>query len=72
MLELAFENEVRKLCVSAARVEVAIKAKNVMENAGVFEEIVALNVWRSYTLSGYTAFKPLNPVFLVFGGCDRR
>jgi len=67
MIELAFEANVRKFCVSAARMEVAVKAKNAMEDVGIFDEIVAVNIWRSYTLAGYTAFKPLNPVFLVFG-----
>ena len=67
MIELAREANVRKVCVSAARIEVALKAKNAMESAGIFDEIVAVNVWRSYKLAGYTAFKPLNPVFLVFG-----
>jgi len=67
MLRLAFDRGTKKCCVSAARIEVAIKAKKTMEELGVFKEIVAVCVWKSYKLAGYTAFKPINPVFLVVG-----
>ncbi len=67
MIKLAFERGAKKCCVSAARIEVAIKAKKAMEELGVFEEITAVCVWKSYELAGYTAFKPINPVFLVTG-----
>ncbi len=66
MIAMAAEKGVKKMCVSAARIEVAINAKRAMGK--LFREIVAVNVWRSYELSGLTAFKPINPVFLVFGG----
>jgi len=69
MIAVAIEKGVKKMCVSAARIEVALKAKKAMGDA--FREIVAVNVWRSYELAGLTAFKPINPVFLVFGFYDR-
>ncbi len=67
MIEVAFERGARKCCVSAARIEVALKAKEAMERLGTFKDITAVNVWRGYELAGGTAFKPANPVFIVYG-----
>jgi precorrin-6B methylase 2 len=67
MIKLAFNMGVSRCCISAARMEVAVKAKKALETIDVFREILAVNIWRGYNLAGYTAFRPINPVFLVFG-----
>lgn len=64
MLEIACK-KAKKVAVNAARIEVALKAIEKMRSLGWQCEILALNVWKSYELAGGTAFKPLNPVFMV-------
>ncbi len=57
----------RRFVISAARMEVVLLAKKVLEELGKFEEVVIVNVSRSYDLAGGTAFRNINPVFLVVG-----
>lgn len=64
MLEIACK-KAKKIAVNAARIEVALNALGKMKSLGWNCEMIALNVWRSYELVGGTAFKPLNPVFMV-------
>lgn len=64
MLEIACK-KAKKIALNAARVEVAIKAMEKLKNLGWRCELLALNFWHSYELAGGTAFKPLNPVFMV-------
>lgn len=66
MLEIACK-KAKKVAVNAARVEVALKAMEKMNGLGWQCEILALNIWKGYELAGGTAFKPLNPVFMVVG-----
>lgn len=66
MLEVACK-KAKKVAVNAARIEVAIEALRKIKSLGFDSEILALNIWRGYELAGGTAFKPLNPVFLVVG-----
>lgn len=60
----------KKIVVNAARIEVALKAMEKIKSLGFDGEILALNIWQGYELAGGTAFKPLNPVFVVVG-CSR-
>ncbi len=57
-----------KIAVNAARMEVAIKAARKMKELGIFKEVLLVSVSKGYELAGGTAFKPLNPVFIVVGG----
>lgn len=66
MLEIAC-SKAKKIAVNAARLEVAIKALERLKSLGMRTEILALNIWKGYELAGGTAFKPLNPVFVVVG-----
>lgn len=66
MLEIACK-KAKRVAVSAARMEVAIRAFEKIKSLGLRGEILAINVWKGYELAGGTAFKPLNPVFLVVG-----
>lgn len=64
MLEVC---RVERVVVNAARIDVAVKVAEKMKELGIFEEIVVVNVAKSYELAGGLAFKPLNPVFVVCG-----
>ncbi len=66
MLEVC---DARKIAVNAARMEIALKAMEKMKSMGIFEEMLIINISKSYELAGGTAFKPLNPVFMVLGRC---
>jgi len=57
------------IVVNAARIEVASRAIEVMKSLEIFKEALIINVSKSYDLAGGVAFKSLNPVFMVVGGC---
>lgn len=60
----------KRVAVNAARLEVAANVVRRMRELGIFREALAVNVARGYELAGGTAFKPLNPVFVIYGECD--
>ncbi len=66
MLEIACR-KVKKIAVNAARIEVASMIVEKMKELGVFREALIVNVSKSYELAGKTAFKGLNPVFMIVG-----
>lgn len=66
MLEIACK-KAKRIAVNAARIEIALKAFEKMKSLKFECEILALGIWKSYELAGGTAFKPLNPVFMVVG-----
>ncbi|MEM0332654.1 MAG: methyltransferase domain-containing protein [Archaeoglobaceae archaeon] len=57
----------KRFVVNAARIEVAERVMRKMKELGVFKELVIVNISKSYELAGGTAFKSLNPVFMVVG-----
>ena len=67
MLRVAGE-KARRLAVNAARIEVACNVIRIMKELNIFKEAIIVNVSRSYDLAGFTAFKNLNPVFIIVGG----
>jgi precorrin-6B methylase 2 len=66
MLEIAAK-KAEKVVVNAARMEVAARVINKMKKLGIFKEALIVNISKSYELSGGTAFRSLNPVFVVVG-----
>ncbi len=64
MLELC---RAERVVVNAARIEIAVLAARKMMEIGIFEEVLIVNIAKSYDLAGGVAFKSLNPVFIVFG-----
>jgi hypothetical protein len=38
-----------------------------MREIGIFEEMLLINISKSYELAGEIAFRPLNPIFMVIG-----
>uniref|UniRef100_A0A7C2S5X7 Methyltransferase domain-containing protein n=1 Tax=Archaeoglobus fulgidus TaxID=2234 RepID=A0A7C2S5X7_ARCFL len=67
MLEVC---KAERVVVNAARIDVALKVADKMRVMGIFEEILIVNVAKSYELAGGLAFRPLNPVFIVCGRRD--
>ncbi len=69
MLEVAAK-KARRVVVNAARIEVATRVAEKMRELGIFKEVLIVNISKSYDLAGGTAFRSLNPVFVVFGAGD--
>ncbi len=67
MLRVASE-KARRLAVNVARIEVACNVIRTMKELNVFREAIVVNISKSYELAGLTAFKNLNPVFIIVGG----
>ncbi|WP_202320650.1 methyltransferase domain-containing protein [Archaeoglobus neptunius] len=57
----------RRIAVNAARIEVVTLVARKMRELGIFREIIAVNIAKSYELAGGLAFRPLNPIFIVYG-----
>nr|QNO47441.1 putative cobalt-precorrin-6B C(15)-methyltransferase (decarboxylating) [Methanosarcinales archaeon ANME-2c ERB4] len=69
------ESVLQKLCtkvcgrivVNAARIETAARIIGCMKSLGIFEEVIHVQVSKGYELAGETAFKPINPVYIMVG-----
>ena len=66
MLDIAAEKASR-IAANAARMEIALEVYRKMKELGFSSEIVVVNISKSYELAGGTAFKSLNPVFVISG-----
>ena len=44
-----------------------MRTAEIMKKLEIFTEMLIVNVSKSYELAGLTAFKSLNPVFIVVG-----
>lgn len=66
MLDIA-ANKSRKIVVNLARLEIALEVIQKMKELNIFNEALVVNVAKSYELAGGTAFKSINPVFMVVG-----
>ncbi len=52
-----------------ARIGMAARVASMMKEAGIFQELLQINISRGYTLAGDIALKPVNPIFMVVGKC---
>lgn len=52
-----------------ARMGVASRVAALMKEAGVFQELLQINIFRGYELAGDIALRPVNPIFMVVGRC---
>ncbi|HTY15546.1 MAG TPA: precorrin-6Y C5,15-methyltransferase (decarboxylating) subunit CbiT [Methanoregulaceae archaeon] len=59
----------RSIVVNAVKIDTLNLAINTMEQLGIFKEALHLQVGKSHTLAGGIMFKPLDPVYIVVGGC---
>ena len=60
-----------RVVANAARIETAARIIVCMKSLGIFEEVIHVQVSKGYELAGETAFKPMNPVYIVVGATDR-
>lgn len=60
-----------RVVANAARIETAARIIGCMKSLGIFEEVVHVQVSKGYELAGETAFKPINPVYIVVGDVGR-
>jgi len=66
MLKVA-SKKARRIVVNLARIETAYKVIHTMKELGIFKEALIINVSKSYELAGLTAFKTINPIFMIVG-----
>jgi cobalt-precorrin-6B (C15)-methyltransferase len=59
----------RSVVVNAVKIETLHLALTTMEQLGIFKEAVHVQVSRSHPLAGGTMFKPIDPVYIIVGGC---
>jgi cobalt-precorrin-6B (C15)-methyltransferase len=56
-----------RVVANAARIETAARIIGCMKSLGIFEEVIHVQISKGYELVGETAFKPINPVYVVVG-----
>lgn len=69
VLSLLAERQVRTVVVNAVLLSTLSEAVSVMQQLSMFREAVQVTVSRSSSLAGSIMFKPLDPVFIIVGGC---
>ncbi len=52
-----------------ARMGIASRIAALMKEAGIFQELLQISIFRGYELAGDIALKPVNPIFIVVGRC---
>ena len=62
------EEGCRSIVVNAVLIETAVNAIHVMQERGIFREAVHLQVSRSCELTKRIMFKPINPIYIIYGG----
>ncbi len=61
----------RSVVVNAVMLSTLNLAVETMQRLGIFQEVVQVQVSRSYPIAGGMMFKPIDPVFIVVGGFDQ-
>ena len=56
-----------RVVANVVRIETAARIIECMKSFGIFEEVIHVQVSKGYELAGETAFKPMNPVYIVVG-----
>ena len=67
ILELLAERVERTIVVNAVLLDTVYEAVRVMKKLNIFEEVVQVQVARSYPLGKSLMFRPIDPVFIVIG-----
>lgn len=67
VLDVLKEKVKRKVVVNAARIKTASIIISKMQDMGIFEEAVHVQVAKSYPLADDMAFRPINPVYIIVG-----
>jgi cobalt-precorrin-6B (C15)-methyltransferase len=70
VLALLAEKKVRSVVVNAVLLSTLHEAVSVMQQHSMFREVVQVMVARSSPLGDGIMFRPLDPVFIIVGGCS--
>jgi cobalt-precorrin-6B (C15)-methyltransferase len=57
------------IVANLARIGIAARMAGLMKEAGIFQELIQIQVCRGYDLAGDIALRPVNPIFMVIGKC---
>ncbi|GEM_PF-304754 len=60
------------IVANLARMGIALKAARLMEEAGIMEELLMIEIHRGRALAGDIALRPINPIFMVVGRMPMR
>lgn len=52
-----------------ARIGIAARLAAMMQDFGIFKELLQIHISRGYSLAGDIALRPVNPIFMVVGKC---
>ncbi|MFQ6063574.1 MAG: precorrin-6Y C5,15-methyltransferase (decarboxylating) subunit CbiT [Methanosarcinales archaeon] len=55
----------KRIVINAVRIETVARVISTMKSLGIFEEALLVQISKGYLLANETAFKPLNPVYIV-------
>jgi cobalt-precorrin-6B (C15)-methyltransferase len=69
ILTLLAEKKVRSVVVNAVLLSTLCEAVSTMQRLSMFREAVQVMVARSHALGNGIMFRPLDPVFIIVGGC---
>jgi cobalt-precorrin-6B (C15)-methyltransferase len=69
VLSLLSEKRVRSVVVNAVLLSTLHEAVTAMQELSMFSEVVHVSVSRSAPLAGGLLLKPLDPVYIIVGGC---
>ncbi len=58
----------RKIVVNAVMLSTLNKAVERMDELGMFDEVVQVQVSRSHRIAGSIMFRPIDPVYIIVGG----
>lgn len=69
ILSLLSEKKVRSVVVNAVLLSTLHEAVTTMQELSIFKEVIHVSVSRSTPLGGGLMFRPLDPVYIIVGGC---
>jgi cobalt-precorrin-6B (C15)-methyltransferase len=69
VLSLLSEKKVRSVVVNAVLLSTLHEAVTTMQELSIFKEVIHVSVSRSTPLGGGLMLRPLDPVYIIVGGC---
>lgn len=69
VIALLHRHSVRRVVINAVLLETVHTAVNAMREYSMLDEVVHVQVSRSYPIGEGIMFKPIDPVFIITGGC---
>jgi len=69
VLSILAKKHTRAIVVNAVLIETVNKAISEMKGLGIYGEAILVSVSRAHPLGQGTMFRPLDPVYIISGGC---